>query len=396
MNALGFAWRALVRQPLRTLLAILGIMGVGALLFDMLMLSNGLVISMQDLLERSGFDLRVSTGAIAPGSGPQIQGADSVAAALERLPEVEAAVPIRIGAAEVAGQPRREPLAAILGAETRGRRIWTVVEGRDLRSATDGEALVNEELASRLGHRPGATVRLRGDCDARVSATPPLTVTIVGVADFPFDPPSQRTVAISLRDFDRLCGGDGNDVADQILVAAAEASGADAAKTAISRSHPDLVAYTNAQMVAQLQGGLSYFRQISLVLITVTIAFALLLVTVLLTVSVNQRLGEIAALRALGFSQRRVVADVFCESALLVGAGGLLALPAGLLLARGLDWILRGIGVPADAHFFVYQHQALAVHGLLFALTALLAAAYPMWIVARLPIAATLRDEVVS
>jgi hypothetical protein len=39
------------------------------------------------------------------------------------------------------------------------------------------------------------------------------------------------------------------------------------------------------------------------VLTTVTLAFALLLISVLLTVSVNQRLGEIAALRALGFSR---------------------------------------------------------------------------------------------
>ena len=52
----------------------------------------------------------------------------------------------------------------------------------------------------------------------------------------------------------------------------------------------------------------TYFRQISAVLATVTLFFGFLLITVLLTVSVNQRLGEIAALRALGFSRWRVVA----------------------------------------------------------------------------------------
>ncbi len=72
-------------------------------------------------------------------------------------------------------------------------------------------------------------------------------------------------------------------------------------------------------------------------------AFALLLITVLLTVSVNQRLGEIAALRALGFSRRRVVADVLCESALIVGIGGALSLPLGLLLATWLDRILKAM-----------------------------------------------------
>jgi putative ABC transport system permease protein len=133
------------------------------------------------------------------------------------------------------------------------------------------------------------------------------------------------------------------------------------------------------------------------VLTTVTLSFAVLLITVLLTVSVNQRLGEIAALRALGFSRWRVVADVLCESILIVGGGGLLSLPLGVLLAAGLDRILKRIpGIPVDVHFFVFEPSALQVHLLLLVATALIAALYPIQIVARLPIAATLRDEVIG
>jgi hypothetical protein len=47
-------------------------------------------------------------------------------------------------------------------------------------------------------------------------------------------------------------------------------------------------------------------------------------------------------------------------------------------------------------HFFVFEPRALALHGALLAVTALLAAVYPMWLVATLPIATTLRNEVVS
>jgi len=50
MNAMGFAWRSLVRQPARASLGVLGVAAVGALLFDMLLLSQGLVISMRGLL----------------------------------------------------------------------------------------------------------------------------------------------------------------------------------------------------------------------------------------------------------------------------------------------------------------------------------------------------------
>ena len=72
MSALAFAWRGLVRQPARAGLGILGVAAVGALLFDMLLLSEGLVLSMRDLLERVGFDVRVRATMALPGSGPSI------------------------------------------------------------------------------------------------------------------------------------------------------------------------------------------------------------------------------------------------------------------------------------------------------------------------------------
>ena len=151
-------------------------------------------------------------------------------------------------------------------------------------------------------------------------------------------------------------------------------------------------------MLGRIQeGGFTYFRQISSVLTTVTVSFSALLITVLLTVSVNQRLGEIAALRALGLSRARMVADVLSESILIVGIGGLLSLPLGWALALGLDDILRRMpGLPAGLHFFVYQTDALLLHIALLGATALIAALYPMRIVARLPIAATLRAEVIG
>ena len=141
----------------------------------------------------------------------------------------------------------------------------------------------------------------------------------------------------------------------------------------------------------------SYFRQISFVLSSITLFFAFLLVATLLTVSVNQRFGEVAALRALGFSRRRIVTDLFCESLLLVGAGGILSLPIGAVLARWLDTILRTMpGLPVRLHFFVFEPRVFMLHATLLAFTGLLAAAYPVYLAARLPIAATLRQEVVS
>jgi ABC-type lipoprotein release transport system permease subunit len=104
-----------------------------------------------------------------------------------------------------------------------------------------------------------------------------------------------------------------------------------------------------------------------------------------------------AALRAIGFSRRRMVSDVIAESVLMVGTGGLLAIPLGLLLAEWFDRILKRIpGIPEELHFFVFEPRALGIHVMVLVATAILAALYPVRLVARLPIAATLRDEVTS
>jgi putative ABC transport system permease protein len=141
----------------------------------------------------------------------------------------------------------------------------------------------------------------------------------------------------------------------------------------------------------------AYFRQVSLVLSALTLFFAFLLLTTLLTVAVNQRYAEIAALRALGFSRRRVAADLIWESMLLALAGVALAVPLGLALARWLDEILRAMPtIPERVHFFVLEPRAFALHAALLLAAAGVAALYPVYLGARLPIAATLRREFVS
>ena len=164
------------------------------------------------------------------------------------------------------------------------------------------------------------------------------------------------------------------------MLMVASSGGAAAAVAAIKAARPDLYPITNEQIVARMQTqGFTYFRQISAVLSAITLLFGFLLITVLLTVSVNQRLAEIAALRAVGFSSARVAADVLCQSALLVGTGGVLALPLGMALSVWLDAILKKMpGIPIAMHFFVFEQRALVWHAALLCATAVLAAAYPM------------------
>jgi ABC-type lipoprotein release transport system permease subunit len=278
-----------------------------------------------------------------------------------------------------------------------------MVSGHDLQaSANPPEIVINDALAAILGSPEGlqglTTITLRATCRAAPNAAPAVTFRVAGIARFPFDTVNQLTAGTSRLDLVQACGEDDRDQADLIVVSSAPDRDPDEVRAAIARLDPALTSFTNAQMVGQLDAsGFSYFRQISAVLATVTSAFGLLLITVLLTVSVNQRLGTIAAVRAIGFTRRRVIADVMCESALMVGIGGVLAIPLGFLLATWLDRILTRIpGLPGDLHFFVYEPRALLVHAGILVVTALLAAAYPARLVARLPIAMTLRNETIS
>jgi ABC-type lipoprotein release transport system permease subunit len=399
MNALGFAWRSLIRQPARATLGVLGVAAVGALLFDMLLLSQGLIVSMRDLLERSGWDIRVSAGEL-PGRGGRVPAATSTAERIAALPSVAAALIVRVANARIEGSAGEGLAAAFQGVSGRSRDTdsvsppWTVLRGREARGPS--EVVVDEAIAKGTGVQVGGTITLRATCIADREALPPAQLQVVGIAEFPFAGSNEDALGGSIDALRAACAGNVGDEADLLLVTSRAEPNQTAA--AIRAVVPALYVMTNEEVVGRLQQtGFTYFRQISAVLTTVTVSFAVLLITVLLTVSVNQRLGEIAALRALGFSRSRVVADVLSESVLIVGCGGLLSLPVGLLLASGLDRILKGMpGIPADLHFFVFEGTALAIHIGLLGATAIIAALYPMRIVSSLPIAATLRDEVIG
>ena len=68
MTAWGLAWRTIARSPARSVLAVAGVTVIGALLFNMLLLSRGLLVSFRDLLDTAGYDIRVIAAAGIDGA----------------------------------------------------------------------------------------------------------------------------------------------------------------------------------------------------------------------------------------------------------------------------------------------------------------------------------------
>jgi putative ABC transport system permease protein len=402
MTARALAWRTVTRKPARAALAVLGVTVIGALLFDMLLLSHGLLLSFRDLLDRAGYDVRVVASDGLPNARAPIPHATSVVAAIAKLPEVQDVALVRRDRA-VASSPPRAGVRLTLVAVSEGaeRRAWRTLRGETLSVAANPDAaaplVVSRRFAEAAGVDVGSLLRLRGLVDG-ASALPAVPCRVIGVAEFELEPEDGLIAATTLGAFERVRARAEADDAEVVLVASRPGSGSAAAVAAIAAIRPDLRVYSNEDLVAQFnRNGFAYFRQISVVLSSITLVFAFLLVATLLSVSVNQRLHEVAALRALGVPRRRIASALVWESAWLVGAGGLLSLPVGGLLAGRLDDILRRMpGFPERLHFFVFEPRAAAVHLALLGATAIGAAAYPVWVATRLPIAATLRRETVS
>jgi putative ABC transport system permease protein len=400
MSGWTLARRTATRYKMRTALAIAGVAVIGALNFDMILLSRGLLVSFGQLLDEMGFDVRVTGGAGVPVPRQPIPGAEALAGELRRLPEVDqvAVLWFDSGSADASGGGRTVTLIGAGGSASSGG--WTVVAGRNLDTSATGEAppvLVSRSVAEEIGVAPGSRLRVRSGAFGETSVVPAIECTVAGIADFIFQSAGELTIATTIAGFDALHGGAHGD-ADLVLVRSAPEAGADAAARAITQLRPDVHAYSNADLIEQFnRNNFAYFRQISTVLSTTTALFTALLVATLLTVAVNHRLGEIAALRAIGISRQRIVSMLLWESGVLVGAGGLLAIPLGAAFAVLLDGILRRMpGLPERLHFFVFEPRALALHGALLVITGLVAAAYPVRVAVAMPIAETLRREVIS
>jgi len=398
-----FAYRSLTRQPARAVLGVIGIAVVGALLFDMLLLSRGLVLSFEELLEEMGFDVRVTATDTLPGAGPPIADAAAVVERIRSLPEIDEVVAVSFGRAEVvrAAPSGGHDEIGFMGSSGTARNVWTLRRGNGLgmEGLEDGpEILINETLAERYALQPGDRLRLRGACRQGSRALPPREFRIAGIVEYGFEVAGYGFAGTTLEAFRETCAIQDDDQVDSLMVASHAEVGTQAALAAIGHALPELTAYSNRQMVGRFEAtDFSYFRQISFALATITLFCSFLLIATMLTVSVNQRLGEVAALRALGFPRMRVAADLLWESVLLVATGGLLALPLGAGMALWLDSILRSMpDLPEKLHFFVFEPRAVLLYGALLFVTGLLAALYPIYLAAYLPIAATLRKEIVS
>ena len=181
------------------------------------------------------------------------------------------------------------------------------------------------------------------------------------------------------------------------MIKVREGADAERVRNWIEAQLPNVTAISIATAIAQVDERLSYFRQLAIILGAVSLFVGFLLVTTLVTVSVNERAGEIAVMRAIGVSKAHVVQQIVIEGVAISFAGAVLGLGLGLVTARYLNTILSAFpGLPMAIDFFLFQPRAAwSALGLLIA-SGISAGVYPAWRAASLPIAESLRREAIA
>jgi putative ABC transport system permease protein len=258
--------------------------------------------------------------------------------------------------------------------------------------------VANDAFLRATGARVGDTLEVASGYDPQLRQyAARRRMTLVGTARFFYLEATRPAVALPLATLQAMRGAEGADRASAFMARVADGADVEAVRRAIERRAPRVSAISTATAMAQVEQRLAYFRQLAFILGAISLGVGFLLVSTLVTVSVNERVGEIAVLRAVGVSRRHVVEQVVVEGLALTVAGTLIGLALGLVTARYLNTILSDFpGLPADFAFFVFRgRDAWRALGLLV-ISGVLAGVFPSWRAASLPLAQTLREEAVG
>lgn len=387
---------ALLRHRARTVLALLGIAVSAALLLDMVMLATGMRDNFQGFLLLRGYQLRVAPKGTLPfDSDATIDSAASLVAAIERVRGVTAVSPV-LGAQSQTIVRDSTVTAFTLGIDARVQGDYELLRGADI--GDSASLVVNERWLVLTRHALGDTVQLAVGYDPQLrTVVGQRSFVVRGVARFFYTGTTQPTIAMRLPVLQEMGGSARRDHVSLLMVKAGDGVDVEAVRTQIQAASARVSAISLEGATAQVEQRLAYFRQLALVLGSISLGVGILLVTTLITIGVNERAGEIAVMRAIGVAKRSIVTQVVTEGLVLSGVGALSGLLIGLVTAQWLERILSDFpGMPATFRFFVFQPYDAGIALGMLATAGVLAGIYPAWRASSLPIAGTLRREAVA
>jgi putative ABC transport system permease protein len=366
------------------------------MLLDMVMMSTGLRESFRELLLSRGFQLRLAPKGTLPfDTDATIENTSRILATLRANPEI-------ITVSAVLGGTIHIPIngqvvtSSALGIDPRVQGDYELVSGKD--PLRPDELVANDDFYRATGAKIGDTLDVATGYDPQLrtyAGTRRLVLT--GRVRFLYGAANQLASAMQLSTLQEMGGPDRADDASLFMIKVKDDSQVEKVRTWAWRTIPGISAISTASALVQVDQRLSYFRQLAIILGTVSLFVGFLLVTTLMTVSVNERVGEITVMRALGVSRAHVVQQIVLEGIVITIAGAIGGLGLGLATARYLNSILSSFpGLPIAIDFFLFQPVAAWTSLGLLTLSGIAAGVYPSLRASSLPIATTLRQEAIA
>lgn len=391
---LQLAWASLRRHSTRTLLAILGVAVAAAMLLDMVMMSTGLRESFRELLLSRGFQLRIAPKGTLPfDTDATIEGVNGIVARLRMNKDLITISPV-LGSTIHVPIRGRTYTSATLGAHPALQGDYELLSGRD--PLASDEIAVNDDFIAATRVKVGDTIQVSTGYDPQLRTyTDSRPMVVTGRVRFLYGAANQLATAMNLPVLQEMTTL--RDDASLFMIKVRDGVDVEQTRAWIEREIPQVSALSIATALEQVDQRLSYFRQLAFILGTVSLFVGFLLVTTLMTVSVNERIGEITVMRALGVSKAHVVQQIVLEGVVITIGGALAGLALGLVTARYLNGILSSFpGLPVAIDFFLFQPKAAWMSLGMLSLSGIAAGVYPSLRAASLPIATTLREEAIA
>lgn len=395
----ALAQASLVRHRARTLLAILGVAVAAAMLLDMVMLATGMRQSFRELLLSRGFQLRLAPKGTLPfDTDATIPDVAGVTATLRRNPDIREISPVLGGSIHIP-MGDRDVSASVLGIDPSVQGDYELRSGRDV--PAPNAIVVNDRLLRELGKRLGDTITVATGYDPQTrSYSGERVFVITGTVHFLYGASDQSAAAMrreTLKALNASSPTRAGDRASLFMIRVRQGGDVENARRWIEAQLPTVSALSISTAIAQVDQRLAYFRQLAIILGTVSLFVGFLLVTTLVTVSVNERSGEISVMRAIGVSRAHIVEQVVLEGLVISLVGAAFGLGIGLLTARYLNSILSAFpGLPMAIDFFLFQPVAAWSALGLLTVSGIVAGIYPAYRAASMPIAETLRREAIA
>ncbi|MEY4608583.1 MAG: hypothetical protein RL625_800 [Gemmatimonadota bacterium] len=390
------AFASLTRRRGRTALTIAGVAVATAMLLDMVMLGSGMRESFRGFIEQQGFQLRLTPRGTMPfDSEATVGGAQALVAKIAEDPDVVAVAPV-LGAKLFTPRADSVVPAFLLGLDPAVQGDYVLAEGRDI--GAPNEMVVNGAWLMATGVQLGDTIRVASGYDAQLRRfSGERTVRVVGRGRFLMLAGGEKVAALPIATVQGMGGEDLRDRLSVVLVATRPGVEVEAVGRRLEATDARVSALSTEAALRFVDERLSYFRQLAFILASVSLITGFLLVTTLVTVSVNERIGEIAVMRAIGVARERIVLQVMLEGFALSVIGAVLGLGLGLVTAEWLNGILSAFpGLPAAFDFFLFEPSAAVKSLALIIVCGIGAGLWPAWRATTLSIAQTLREEAVA